>query len=62
MDKLIKLVVLAALVYGIYWVSQNVDFNKAINDTKQKIENEKTVVRVQEGRDRAYQDAQNATK
>ncbi|MCR5260557.1 MAG: hypothetical protein K6C94_01840 [Candidatus Gastranaerophilales bacterium] len=61
MDKIIKIAIFAALVYGVFWVSQNVDFNKITDDMKQKMENEKTVTRVHDGRDRARQDALDAT-
>ena len=61
MDTIVKLLVLGGIIYGVVWVSQNVDFNKVTNDIKQNIENEKTVTRVHEGRDRANQDAINVT-
>ncbi len=57
MDKLIKLLIFAAIVYGIVWVYYNVDFKELTDNTVQRIEQEKTVTRVTEGRDRAAQDA-----
>ena len=35
MDKLIKLIILAGVIYGIFWVYQNVDFNQLVNDKSQ---------------------------
>lgn len=57
MDKLIKLLIFAAIVYGVVWVYYNVDFKELTDNTVQRIEQEKTVTRVTEGRDRAIQDA-----
>lgn len=56
MGNIIKIVIFAAAAYGIFWVTQNVDFNALINDTTQKIEQEKTVTRVVGGRERAIED------
>lgn len=57
MDKLIKLLIFAAIVYGVVWVYYNVDFKELTDNATQRIEQEKTVTRVTEGRDRAIQDA-----
>ena len=58
MDKLIKLLIFAAIVYGVVWVYYNVDFKELTDNATQRIEQEKTVTRVTEGRDRAIQDAE----
>lgn len=57
MDKLIKLLIFAAIVYGVVWVYYNVDFKELTDNATQRIEQEKTITRVTEGRDRAIQDA-----
>ncbi|MGN0014301.1 MAG: hypothetical protein ACI37T_02645 [Candidatus Gastranaerophilaceae bacterium] len=57
MGNLIKLIILAAVCYGIYWTTQNVDFNSMVNDATQKIENEKTITRVVGGRQRHIETA-----
>jgi len=62
MDKIIKLIILAGVIYGIFWVYQNVDFNQLVNETNQKIEQEKTVTRVIDGRQNAIKDTQNVLK
>ncbi len=62
MDNLVKLLILAGLVYGVIWVSQNVDFNKVMSDAQQRIEQEKTVSKVTEGRQRADADARKVTE
>lgn len=62
MDKLIKLIILAGVIYGIFWVYQNVDFNQLVNETNKKIEQEKTVTRVIDGRQNAIKDTQNVLK
>ena len=62
MGNLIKLIILAGLIYGVIWVYQNVDFGNVISDAQQKIEKEKTITKVTEGRERAYQDAKKVTE
>ena len=62
MDKLIKLIILAGVIYGIFWVYQNVDFNQLVNETNKKIEQEKTVTRVIDGRQNAIKDTHNVLK
>lgn len=62
MDKLIKLIILAGVIYGIFWVYQNVDLNQLVNETNKKIEQEKTVTRVIDGRQNAIKDTQNVLK
>lgn len=62
MDKIIKLLILAGIIYGIIWTYQNVDFDQVVNDAKQRIEQEKTVQRVTTGRERTNEDNRNATK
>ena len=41
MGNLIRLIILAALIYGIVWVVQNVDFNNFAQNPTQKLQNEK---------------------
>lgn len=62
MEKLIKLLIFAAIVYGIVWVYYNVDFKELTNNATQRIEQEKTVTRVTEGRDKAFQDAKRVSE
>ena len=62
MGNLIKLLIFAGIVYGIVWVYQNVDFNTITQDVTQKIQQEKTVVRVLQGRENAARDAQRVSE
>lgn len=61
MGNLIKLILLVAIGYGIYWVYENVDFANLLNDTTQKIKSEKTIQRVTNGRQQTYDDAREVT-
>lgn len=62
MGNLIRLIILAALIYGIVWVVQNVDFNNFAQNPTQKLQNEKTITRVVGGRERAAQDAKRVSE
>lgn len=57
MGNLIKLLILAAIAYGIYWVAQNVDFNQAKTNATQQIKQEKIITKVNKGREQAFEDA-----
>lgn len=46
MGKLIKIIFILAVAYGIYWTATNVDFQNLFSDTTTKIKNEKTINRV----------------
>ena len=61
MGNIIKLIILVAIGYGIYWVYENVDFTNLVNDTTNKIQNEKTIQRVTNGRKKTYDDARDVT-
>ncbi len=61
MGNIIKLIILVAIGYGIYWVYENVDFANLVNDTTNKIQNEKTIQRVTNGRQKTYGDARDVT-
>lgn len=61
MGNIIKLIILVAIGYGIYWVYENVDFANLVNDTTNKIQNEKTIQRVTNGRQKTYDDARDVT-
>ena len=61
MGNIIKLIILVAIGYGIYWVYENVDFTNLVNDTTNKIQNEKTIQRVTNGRQKTYDDARDVT-
>lgn len=62
MGNLIKLILLIAIGYGIYWVYENVDFANLKNDASQKIQTEKTIQRVTKGRQQTYDDARDVTE
>ncbi len=40
MGKLIKIIFILAVAYGIYWTATNVDFQNLFSDTTTKIKNE----------------------
>lgn len=61
MGNLVKLILLVAIGYGIYWVYENVDFANLISESKQKIKQEKTIQRVTNGRQQTYDDAREVT-
>lgn len=61
MGNLVKILLLVALGYGIYWVYENVDFANLISESKQKIKQEKTIQRVTNGRQQTYDDARSVT-
>ncbi|MBQ2645583.1 hypothetical protein IJG14_08450 [bacterium] len=62
MGNLLKLLFLAGIIYGIVWIYQNVNFNDVSNNLKEKIQNEKTVVRVIKGREQTHNDALKVTE
>lgn len=62
MGNILKLIILVAIGYGIYWVYENVDFANLVSDTTQKIKQEKTIQRVTTGRQKTYDDANDVTK
>lgn len=47
---MIRLIVILALGYGIYWCYNNVDFGAIINNAGQKVQSEKTINAVTRGR------------
>ncbi len=61
MGNLVKVILLVAIGYGIYWVYENVDFASLIGESKQKIKQEKTIQRVTNGRQQTYDDAREVT-
>lgn len=62
MEKIIQLIILIGLVYGVVWISQNVDIENFVENTKKKMEESQTVQRVEKTRERTYNDAINVTK
>lgn len=61
MGNLVKVLLIVAIGYGIYWVYENVDFANLIGESKQKIKQEKTIQRVTNGRQQTYDDAREVT-
>lgn len=61
MGNLVKILLLVAIGYGIYWVYENVDFSNLVSDTTQKFKTEKTIQRVTNGRQQTYDDARDVT-
>lgn len=62
MGNIIKILILVAIGYGIYWVYENVDFSSLMSDSRAKIKQEKTIQRVTNGRQRSHDDAWNIAK
>lgn len=58
MGKIIKLLFIAAVAYGVYWAVTNVDFANFFSDTTNKIKNEKTINRVNGSRQQIHDETE----
>lgn len=55
-----RLIVIIALAYGAYWCYNNVDFNTIMNNAVNSVQNEKTILKVNQGRAQRDADIQRA--
>lgn len=62
MGKLIKIIFILAVAYGIYWAATNVDFQNLFSDTTTKIKNEKTINRVNGSRQQLQDETQSVNE
>ena len=57
---MIRFLMILALLYGIYWCYNNVDFGAVSNSVYQGVKNEKTIKAVNQGRAQMAEDNENA--
>ena len=57
---MVRLIIILAIAFGAYWCYNNVDFGAVKNNTVQKIQNEKTIKAVTQGRQQNAKDVENA--